>query len=111
MKTTRLAILIMIALLSKNLNAQEFYQNIRGTIIDVDSKLPVIGANVLVLESDPLQGGSSDINGDFIIMNVAIGRVDLKVSAIGYEPVYLNNIVVESAKESILNIENIKESI
>ncbi len=88
----------------------DFYQTIRGTILDTDSKSPVIGANVIVLNSDPLLGGTTDLNGVFKIANVPINeRVNLKISCIGYEEIFVEDLLLNSAKEMILSLE-MKES-
>lgn len=108
MKHRKNLILITFLLVSISLFGQEMKQNIRGNIVDSDSKIAIFGANIIIVESDPLQGTSTDINGDFTIENVKVGRVNLKVSAIGYENIYLNNIMVESARETILKIQLIE---
>ena len=54
--------------------AQDITQTIRGTIIDQDSQIPVIGANIIILGTDPLMGASTDITGSFRIENVPVGR-------------------------------------
>ncbi len=87
---------------------QDFTQTVRGTIIDQNTKQTVIGANIIILGSDPIKGASTDFNGDFEILNVPIGRINLRVSAIGYEPLLLSNIVIESAKEKVLHIEMVE---
>lgn len=79
-------------------------QNIRGTVADIDSKAPLIGANVLVVGSDPMLGASTDVNGNFSIKNVPIGRHTLQISYIGYNCKTLSNIELSSGKELILNI-------
>jgi hypothetical protein len=79
-------------------------QNIRGTVADIDSKAPLIGANVLVVGSDPVLGASTDVNGNFSIKNVPIGRHTLQISYIGYNSKTLSNIELSSGKELILNI-------
>jgi hypothetical protein len=84
--------------------AQGYTQTVRGTIIDTESKQTIIGANVIIVASNPLKGASTDVNGNFSIPNVSIGRVNLQVTALGYEPQILSNIVVESAKETVLHI-------
>lgn len=84
--------------------AQDYTQTVRGVIRDTETKQTIIGANVIIIDSNPLKGASTDINGSFSIPNVAVGRVNLQVSAIGYEPQILSNIVIESAKETVLNI-------
>uniref|UniRef100_UPI004049B3DC carboxypeptidase-like regulatory domain-containing protein n=1 Tax=Fulvivirga sp. TaxID=1931237 RepID=UPI004049B3DC len=90
--------------------AQELQQTIRGKVIDQDSKISLPGANVIVIDSDPLLGSSTDINGEFRIGNVPVGRVSLKISYIGYEDRIIPNILVTSGKEVLLDIE-VRESL
>ncbi len=96
--------------LSTHLFAQQHTQTIRGTIIDVASGSPVPFASVAILNTNPLQGATSDEEGRFTITNVPIGRYDVQASFIGYEPVLLKEIQVTSGKEVFLNI-SMKESV
>ncbi|UXP31399.1 TonB-dependent receptor [Reichenbachiella agarivorans] len=84
--------------------AQNMTQNIRGIITDQDSKSPVIGANVIVIGSDPIKGAVTDVDGSFKITNAEVGRLSLKISIIGYEDKTLPNLLLSSAKELILDI-------
>lgn len=97
-------IVIVLLFLSNGIFGQEFTQTLRGTAIDSDTKVPMIGANIIVLDSDPIKGASTDVNGNFIIEKVPIGRVNIQISAIGYETQTIYNIVIESAKETVLSI-------
>jgi hypothetical protein len=85
-------------------------QTVRGTIIDRESKIPLPGASVVVVDSDPLIGTATDFNGNFTITNVPIGRHDFKVSFVGYQDAVLTQILVGTATELVLTIE-ISESI
>ncbi|MEP2668721.1 MAG: carboxypeptidase-like regulatory domain-containing protein [Cyclobacteriaceae bacterium] len=85
-------------------NAQQINQTVRGTIIDQDSQMPLIGATVVVVGSDPILGAATDYDGNFRIDQVPIGRVTLKVTSIGYEDKTIPNLLISSAKEEILNI-------
>lgn len=100
--------LSFLTIISLSSFAQNLTQTVRGTVMDKDTQQPIIGANVIIVGSDPFQGASTDINGQFIIKNVAVGRINLEVTAIGYETQMLSNIVVESAKETVLRIETIE---
>ena len=80
-------------------------QNIRGNIIDSDAEYPLIGVNVSLKIGDELKGATTDINGDYRIEDVPVGKYNVKASYLGYEDAVLMNIVVTSAKEVILNIE------
>lgn len=88
---------------------QEFTQNIRGKVIDTDSKEEIIGANVVLLESSPIIGTATDVYGEFRLENIPVGRVSIEVSFIGYEPKVIPNILLTSGKEVQLSIE-IQES-
>ncbi|MEM6737102.1 MAG: TonB-dependent receptor [Bacteroidota bacterium] len=85
-------------------DAQEIKQNIKGQILDQDSNSPLIGATIVVIGSDPLLGNITDVNGEFRISDVPIGRVTLKVAYLGYEEKIIPNLLVNSSKELILNI-------
>lgn len=97
-----------------NINNQ-YYQTIRGKVVDHETKQALIGANIVILNSNPFKGTASDIDGNFILEKVEIGRVSLHISCMGYEAKTIANIEVGSAKEVVLDIElveavtNIKE--
>lgn len=57
--------LVLSLLASISADAADLYQTVRGKIEDVDSKTPVIGANIVVLDTDPLLGASTDAEGNF----------------------------------------------
>ncbi len=86
------------------LHSQKITQNIKGKIIDKDSKQSLPNASIIILDTNPIIGVSSDLEGNFIIKNVPLGRYDLKISFIGYETIIKPEIVVTSAKTVILNI-------
>ncbi len=87
--------------------AQNLTQTVRGVILDADSKLPLVGASVVVLGTKT--GSVTDLNGNFRLEKVPIGRIDLQLSYVGYEPQIIPNIVVNSGKEVVLNL-NMQES-
>lgn len=102
----RLILLIStLILLAGSVGAQVVTQTIRGRMIDQDSRATLIGANITVLGSEPLLGASTDMDGNFRIENVPIGRVNLSITYIGYEDKIIPNVVVGSAKEVVLEIE------
>ena len=88
--------------------SQETAQTIRGRILDADTRTPLPGANVLI--HDPKLGAVSDFDGYFRIENVPVGRINLRISFIGYEEVFLNNIQVNSARETVLEINMIESA-
>jgi hypothetical protein len=97
--------LLLLNLIGHLLMAQPGTQTIKGTITDAQSKYPLIGANVVVIGSDPLIGASTDMNGNFKLSNVPLGRQALKISYLGYQERVLSNILVTSGKEVELTVE------
>jgi hypothetical protein len=84
-------------------------QTIKGRAIDSESRISLPGATVIVLHSDPLIGTTTNTEGEFRIESIPVGRYDIQISFLGYDPVVLN-VMVNSGKEVYLNIA-LKESI
>ena len=92
--------------LSVCLSAQTpLLQTVRGTIADATLKTPLVGANIVLLNSEPLRGATSNTEGGFRLADVPVGRQSFKVSFIGYKEIFVKNIAVEAGKETVLTIE------
>lgn len=97
---------LFFTLLSTIVWAQELTQTIRGTVRDIDTKSTLVGASVvLISDTTNFIGTTTDINGNYKLENVPIGRQTIQVSFLGYKTYVKSNIIVESAKQSIINIE------
>lgn len=105
-----LLLLCLIILLPSSIVAQVPTQTIRGVIKDSDSKMPLIGVSIILKNTDPLKGAVTDMEGDFVINDVAIGTYNIQITYIGYETIEIPNVLVTSGKEVVLPIE-IRESI
>lgn len=79
-------------------------QTIRGTVTDKITSTTLPGANIIVLGSDPILGTASDINGSFRIDKVPVGKHTLQITFMGYKQVVIPNVVVNSGKETVLNV-------
>ncbi|MDA3894462.1 MAG: TonB-dependent receptor [Salinivirgaceae bacterium] len=101
---------LLLTLTTKAETGNMYKQTVRGTVIDQDSKTPIIGANVIIIGSDPIMGSSTDLDGNFRIDDVPVGRIMVQISYLGYEKKTIPNIVVGSGKETVMSIE-ILESI
>jgi len=101
---------LMIAVFSTLSYSQKLTQTVRGTIVDVDSKLPLIGATLVIPGTNPLIGTSTDVNGVFRFEKIPLGRIALKLSYVGYDPKTISDIVVNSGKEVVLDL-SMQESV
>ncbi len=105
MKHVYLTLFVLLMALGA-LHAQGLTQTIRGTIVDKESNHPVEGVNVIALrDSTFLRGASTDIEGNFRLDSIPVGRVNIAASFIGYKKVYIPNILTSSSKETVLTIE------
>ena len=100
------ALLLLLAnlLLFSTLSAQTASQTIRGIVVEKNSGHSVPYATVVVADLQPTAGTTGDSLGRFVLRRVPVGRHDLQVSCLGYEPVLLKEILVGSSKEVVLEI-------
>lgn len=103
-KTVFFIFLLKFAFLSTFLEAQTLTQTVRGRIVDQDSRFPLPGANVVVIQSKDFLGGSTDTDGTFRIPNVPVGRISLAITYMGYEEKIIPNVLITSGKETVLEI-------
>ncbi|MDX2362687.1 MAG: TonB-dependent receptor [Crocinitomicaceae bacterium] len=85
---------LIILLFSNSGNAQEITGTIKGIVIDELSEEPIVGAKIILLDSDPTVGAFSDVDGLFRIENIPSGRHGIQISFIGYKPVTMLNLEV-----------------
>ena len=114
----RMTVLLVLAVWGLEIHAQT--QTIRGQVCDVASGEPMIGVTVQVEdESSGTTAASksqftgvavSDIDGNFVITGVPVGRHSVRASYVGYEPVVLKEQLLSSGKELVLNL-RMRESV
>lgn len=76
---------------------------IRGKVVDVLTKEPLPGVNIIVLDTD--FGAASNIEGEYSIPNVPVGLYRVQASFIGYKQQIRTDIVVNSARPAVVNFE------
>lgn len=79
-------------------------QTIRGKIIDAKAGTPV-GYATIGLTDCPAHATTTDDTGNFTLPAVPVGRYNLKVSCIGYEPHTIPEVLITSSKEVNLTIQ------
>lgn len=80
-------------------------QTIRGLVLDKDTRQPLIGATIQVMDLEPTSATVTDFNGRFELPGVPVGRRRLECQYLGYDPFVSDNIILNSAKELNLTIE------
>lgn len=102
---TRTVNYMVLILFAGTVHAQQLTQTIRGTVVDKISQSPMPGAVVVLLGSTPLKGTATDVNGQFSLKDIPVGRQSIKVTFMGYKEAIIPNIAVNSGKEVVLNIQ------
>jgi hypothetical protein len=88
---------------------QTLMQIVKGKVIDKESKVPLVGISIVLINSNPPLGAITDTNGMFSF-KVPVGKQSLKFSYVGYEEFTASDLSVISGKETQLNIE-MRESV
>jgi CarboxypepD_reg-like domain/TonB-dependent Receptor Plug Domain len=87
--------------------SSSFTQTIKGIVIDEQS------GSILAVATVAADNGNTtltDEKGSFKLTNIAVGRQNIKVTALGYEDAYITNVEVTSSKEVVLEIK-LKEKV
>lgn len=104
MKILKKIIVLVFIFAANGLHAQSLTQTLRGKVVDQVTQIPLPGATVMVLNTDPLVGATTDVEGEFKIQKLPVGTYTIRVSFIGYKDFILPNVIVNSGKEVVLNI-------
>lgn len=87
------------------LRAQETnLQSVKGQIIDSESDYPLVGATIQWINDLETLGTSSDIDGNFVLENIPVGRQSFLISYLGYEAMVIENILIGAGKEVFLDV-------
>ncbi len=107
MQIPRFPLLFLFLILPLSFLAQSgIHQVIRGNVVDKESRTGITGAVVrLYKDSALVTGTTTDEKGYYRLGEVLLGKYTLKVNYSSYGAVTIPNILVNSAKEVILNVE------
>ena len=82
---------------------------IRGKVVDGINKVPLVGANVLLLPVEAGRGTMTNENGEFVIPNLITGKYSIKFSYMGYASTTIQSIDVSpGATTEILCLMNVE---
>ena len=82
--------------------AAQYKQQLRGAVVDHILQKPLVGATVSVVSIK--QSSITDEDGIFRFNDLPVGSYTIVVSYAGFKDVTLENIAVNSGKETVLNI-------
>ena len=74
--------------------------SIIGEVIDVATHQPLIGANIIIVDTD--YGTACDTEGKFFISNIPVGSYTVTVSMIGYSSISRANVNIYSQRQTPL---------
>ncbi len=95
-------VIVLIGLMAKA--AAQPAGNIRGIITDAASGQALPYVTVIVLNTSPVVGTTTDEQGAFRLPPLTIGRHSIQASFMGYESAIVREVMVSSAKETVLEI-------
>ncbi len=83
---------------------QDLTQTVKGKVTDIVTGSPLMGATIILIDSEPQLGVITDTQGFFTMENVPVGRQSFSCSYLGYEDALASEVLVGSAKEINLTI-------
>ncbi len=83
--------------------AQTGVGKLSGKIIDANTREALIGANVVILNTD--QGAATNVDGEYFVLNITPGTYDVRVSYVGYAPKTIKEVRVVAGITYELNVE------
>jgi len=74
-----------------------------GTIKDAQTGESLVGANVVIEGTN--FGAATNVNGEYVILNIPPGKYNIKFSFIGYEALLMQSVVITVDQTTVLKIE------
>ncbi len=96
-------VLIGTLLLSFSVYAQSGVGKLSGKVIDADTKEPLVGANIVILNTD--WGAATNVVGEYFVLNIPPGNYDVRFSYVGYAPKTIQNVRIVAGVTYELNVE------
>src|SRR5690349_7826736 len=106
---TRILSMIALLLMLPALALAAGNGKIKGRVTDRESKEPLIGASVAVVGTSI--GAVSDVDGNYIIVNVPTGTYAVKATYVGYQIVTVQNVEVNTNLTTELNFQMSTEAV
>ncbi len=108
MKTTLIILITVLVTLTGNSFGQ--FGELRGTVIDSTSGLPLTGATISWESGEVLKGTTTDEKGEFVIKPLIPGSYDLTVSFVTYKKQTYNAITVSAEKATYIDVKLVPDN-
>ncbi len=100
---TNVLVALSLLILTSSAFAQSGVGKISGKILDADTREPLIGANIIILNTN--LGAATDIDGNYFILNITPGTYNVKVSYVGYAPKTIQGVRIVANLTYELNVD------
>jgi len=100
---TNVLVALSILILTSSAFAQSGVGKISGKVLDTDTGEPLIGANIIILNTN--LGAASDLDGNYFILNITPGNYNVKVSYVGYAPKTIQGVRIVANLTYELNVD------
>jgi len=97
----QLTILLVVALSAQNLFTQQNTGDLRGVVRDIETQALLIGANVLIDNTD--RGTATDSLGRYTIKDLLVGQYNVRFNYIGHQSVVKTDVIVRPARITYLD--------
>jgi len=72
-----------------------------GQVTDSESGGPLAGVNILIVGAQ--RGSATDLDGEYLILNIPPGKYTVQISSLGYQKLIIENVEVNIDKTTILD--------
>ncbi|MGE8379407.1 MAG: carboxypeptidase regulatory-like domain-containing protein, partial [Sphingobacterium sp.] len=90
---------------STKTNRRVVTETVKGTVLDKNTRLPIVGATIVLSSNGNTKSVSTDQQGIFRLLQVPVGRQVLQIRMAGYRQEELSELLITSGRENILNVE------
>ncbi len=95
-------VFVLIFVISTVFSASLPKGDIKGKIVDAETKQPLIGANIII--SGTAKGTSTDAEGNYSFNLVDVGTYVIEYSYIGYDKITKTDVIVRPDRTTYLNV-------
>nr|MBX2814843.1 TonB-dependent receptor [Saprospiraceae bacterium] len=98
---------ILLVFMGSQIHAQVITSKIRGTVQDALTNQPLIGAEVFALVDSTVVGTVTDLDGNFTLAPIPVGRHSVFVRYLGYEDASARSLLVTTgvSKEVVISMQ------